>query len=63
MERVNIVIHLGIWIPVDMTWNTNISELCERTYTKIKLLIKLKYVRVSMKELVEIYCLFIKSVT
>ena len=63
MEKVNMMIHLGIWITNDLTWNKHISELCKRAYARIKLLTKLKYVGVEIEELVNIYCLFIRSLT
>ena len=47
----------------DLTWNKHISELCKRSYARVKLLTKLKYVGVEIEELVEIYCLFIRSLT
>ena len=63
MERVNRMIHLGIWITDDLTWNKHMYELCKRAHARIKLLTKLKYVGVEIEELIDIYCLFIRSLT
>ena len=38
MERVNMMIHLGIWITDDLTWNKHILELCKRAYAWVKLI-------------------------
>ena len=57
------MIHLGIWITQELTWNKHVSELCKRAYSRVKLLTKLKYVGVQIEDLVELYCLLIRSLT
>ena len=31
----NEMIHLGLWISKDLTWEKHISEICKKTYSKI----------------------------
>ena len=53
---------LGVWIEEDAgSWQKNTTELCKSAYGRISMLSKLKYVGVSRKDLLEIYCLFIRS--
>lgn len=63
LERAYEMIHLGVWISHDLPWDKHISEICKRAYLRVKLLAKLKYVGVSMENLVELYCLLIRSLT
>ena len=63
MERETAMIHLGIWITEELTWNKHVSEICKRAYSRVKLLTKLKYVGVQIEDLVELYCLLIRSLT
>jgi hypothetical protein len=37
--------------------------MCKRTYPRVKMLTKLKYVGTQTEDLIEIYCLFIRSLT
>ena len=53
---------LGIWIEQDAgSWQKNTSELCKSAYGRISMLSKLKYVGICRKDLIEIYCLFVRS--
>ena len=63
MEREAMMVHLRIWITEDLTWDKHVSELCKRAYARVKLLTKLKYVGVPIEDLVELYCLLIRSLT
>jgi hypothetical protein len=63
LERAHEIIHLGVWITDDLKWNKHISEICKRAYPRVKMLSKLKYVGTPTEDLVEIYCLFIRSLT
>ena len=46
-----------------MTWDKHITEMCKRAYPRVKMLSKLKYVGTSIEDLVELYCLLIRSIT
>ena len=63
IKRAQEIIHLGVWISEDMSWDKNISEICKRAYPRIKMLTKLKYVGTPVEDLVELYCMFIRSLT
>ena len=53
---------LGVWIEEDAgSWHKNTTELCKSAYSRISMLSKLKYVGVCRKDLLQIYCLFIRS--
>ena len=63
LDRVEEIIHLGVWLTEDLSWNRQISDICKRSYSRIKMLTKLKYVGVSTQDLIEIYCIYIRSLT
>ena len=53
---------LGVWLTEDAgNWNKNVSEICKKAYGRVSMLSKLKYAGVSKEDLIEIYCLFIRS--
>ena len=62
IERKKAVKILGVWISEDAgDWSINISEICKKAYGRISMLSKLKYAGISIEDLLEIYCLFIRS--
>ena len=63
LERKQEIIHLGVWITEDLSWNKHISEICKKAYPRIGALSKLKYVGTSIEDLIELYCLFVRSAT
>ena len=63
LERENKMIHLGLWISQDLSWEKHISEICKKTYPKLKLLTKLKYVGTHTEDLIELYCSLHRSQT
>ena len=54
---------LGLWITEDLRWDRNTKEICKEAYSRISLLTKLKYVGVSIEDLLDIYILMIRSLT
>ena len=54
---------LGVWISEDMSWFKNCQEICRKAYSRLSMITKLKYVGVSKDDLIDIYILFIQSVT
>ena len=54
---------LGIWITEDLSWEVNTKEMCRKAYSRIAMLTKLKYIGTSTDDLIEIYILFIRSLT
>ena len=53
---------LGCWIQEDAgNWSKNTRELVKSAYSRVSMLSKLKYTGVSMKDLLDIYSLFVRS--
>jgi hypothetical protein len=62
LDRVKEICHLGLWITEDLKWEKQVSETCKRTYSRIKMISKLKYVGVPTEDLIQIYSMFIRSI-
>ena len=54
---------LGMWISEDLSWSKHCQEVCKMAYARLSLITKLKYVGVETEDLIEIYILFIRSIT
>ena len=53
---------LGVWLTEDDgNWQKNVSEICKKAYGRVSMLTKLKYAGVTIEDLIEIYCLFVRS--
>ena len=63
LERISVTQLVGVLISEDLTWSRNCKEICKRAYSRLSMLTKLKYVGVSREDLLDIYILFIRSVT
>ena len=63
LERKSVTKILGVWISEDMSWSRNCQEICVKAYSRLSMITKLKYVGVSREDLLDIYILFIRSVT
>ena len=63
LDRAQEMVHLGVWLTEDMSWNKHVSEMCRRAYPRVKMLSKLKYVGISTEDLIILYCLLIRSLT
>ena len=63
LERKSVSKLLGVWISEDLNWARNCQEICKKAYSRLSLITKLKYVGVKTEDLIEIYILFIRSVT
>ena len=62
IDRQDFVKVLGVWLAEDISdWTKNTSEICRRAFSRMGMLSKLKYVGVPIEDLIEIYCLFIRS--
>ena len=53
---------LGLWITEDLSWAKNCQAICQKAYSRMSIITKLKYVGTSKEDLIEIYILFIRSV-
>ena len=63
IDNMNAIKLLGVWITEDLTWAKNTVEICRKAYSRVSMLTKLKYVGVSIEDLLNIYILFIRSCT
>ena len=54
---------LGIWISDDLSWSRNCKEITIKAFSRLSMLTKLKYVGVSVEDLLDIYKLHIRSIT
>ena len=61
LESVQEVKLVGVWITSNLSWAKNTSEICRRAYARLSMITKLKYVGVSIEELLIIYVLFVRS--
>ena len=57
------MIHPELWISCDLSWEKHVNEVCKKTYPKLKMLTKLKYVGIKTEDLIELYCSLICSQT
>ena len=63
LNRESQICLLGLWISEDLTQTRPIIEISKKAYLRVKLLIKLRYVGVKTEDLIELYCLHIRSIT
>ena len=63
LDRVTETKMLGVWLTEDLKWAKNTKEICIRAYSRVSLLTKLKYAGVKIEDLIEVYILYIRSVT
>ena len=63
LDRISVTKILGVWLSEDLSWDRNTKEMCRRAYSRMSMLTKLRYVGVSIEDLIEIYVLFIRSIT
>ena len=63
LEKLGVMKLLGVWISQDLSWSRNCQEICQKSYSRLSMITKLKYVGVCLEDLLDIYILFIRSVT
>ena len=63
LEKIEVAKILGIWISEDLTWSRNCKEICKKAYSRLSMITKLKYAGVSFEDLINIYVLFVRSIT
>ena len=47
----------------DLSWSRHCQEICKKAYSRMSMLTKLKYVGVRFEDLIDIYILYIRSLT
>ena len=63
LERQREVKILGLYISENLSWTRNCREICKSAYSRLSMITKLRYVGVEIEDLIDIYKLFIRSVT
>ena len=63
IDRVSDTKILGVWLSDDLSWYKNCKEICSKAYMRMSMLSKLKYVGLETEQLIDIYKMFIRSVT
>ena len=54
---------MGVWLTKDLSFEKNTRKICIKAYKRMSLLTKLKYVGVKTEDLINVYILFIRSIT
>ena len=62
MERITETKLLGVWLSDDIGWTRNCKEICMKAFSRLSMITKLKYVGVSLEDLLDIYILYIRSI-
>ena len=63
LERKSTQKILGMRISENLSWSSHCQEVCRKAYSRLSMLTKLKYVGVKIEDLLDIYILYIRSVT
>ena len=63
MERITETKLIGVWLSDDIGWTRNCKEISMKSFSRLSMITKLKYVGVSLEDLLDIYILYIKSIT
>ena len=63
LDQVSVTQILGLWVSEDLSWTKNCQEICRKAFSRLSMITKLKYVGVGTDDLLNIYILFIRSVT
>ena len=53
----------GVWLTEDLKWDKNVKEITRKAFARMSMLTKLKYVGVPIEDLLDVYILFIRSLT
>ena len=62
LDRIPVTKLLGVWLDENLSWTRNCKEICIKSYSRLSMLTKLKYVGVSKEDLLDIYILYIQSI-
>ena len=52
IEKVPLHKILGLWISEDLSWEKNTKEICRKSYSRMSMLTKLKYIGTSIEDLI-----------
>ena len=62
LERIQDMKILGVWISEDLSWTKNCQQICIKSFSRLSMLTKLKYIGTSIEDLIDIYILYIRSI-
>ena len=54
---------LGLNLTDDLSWSRNCKEICIKAYSRLQMITKLKHVGVQTEDLLDVYKLYIRSIT
>ena len=63
LDKVSEAKILGVWVTDDLSWSKNCRDISIRAFSRLSMLTKLRYVGTKIEDLVEIYILYIRSIT
>ena len=63
LDRVSEVKLLGLYLTDDLSWSRNCKEICIKAISRLQMITKLKYVGVKTEDLIDVYILYIRSIT
>ena len=52
LDRIEEAKIVGVWLQSDLKWTKNTKELAKKAYSRLNMLTKLKYVGVSIEDLI-----------
>ena len=61
LDQVHNVRLLGVLIQDNLKWDSNTADICKRAFARISMITKLKYVGVNEDDLLDVYCLYVRS--
>ena len=61
LEQISVVKLLGIILTENLKYEENTNHICKRAFARISMVTKLKYVGVPLKDLIDVYILFVRS--
>ena len=61
LEQVRETKIVGVWLSSDLKWDKNTKELTRKAFSRMSMLTKLKYVGVTIEDLIDVYVLYIRS--
>ena len=62
LDKVSDTKLLGVWVSDDLSWSRNCKEICVKAFSRLSMITKLKYVGVSLEDLIDVYILYIRSI-
>ena len=62
LERQKSMKLCGVWLSENLSWDRHVKEMGKNAFARMQMLSKLKFVGLPTEDLIEIYCLFIRSV-